>query len=163
MLKYQAVKKHITITKQGEVHHFQFVLPHEVAYIVGVEHCIRMLEVAPDPVAPGEDSVVETPSVNVIGQLRLHELGRANHFYAAELLEDKNVTIVPDFSDSSIIGTTQWANGHLKREETINLKQTAGIIKGHFTDNYGLLTGVAPHYEVSITLWCKQKEAVNDC
>ena len=179
MMQEQVVITPITITKAGQIKHFQIKLPKTAKRIIGVELGGRLLtntkeqviaqiaiaEVAVQntevmaeaiPVMAELIPVVERPTAfkrnTFIGELKLQSCEEANIFYAGHLQTDNNLGY-GDFSQNRFWKINPFTHQAMAFEETIIVDADSTIIQGVYKDHIGKQRKQDINYLVNVYVW----------
>lgn len=174
MMQEQVVITPITITKAGQIKHFQIKLPKTAKRIIGVEIGGRLLtnnkekvalsfvEVSSEimveviPVMAELIPAVERPTAfkrnTFIGELKLQSCEEANIFYAGHLQTDNNLGY-GDFSQNRFWKINPFTHQAMAFEETVIVDADSTIIQGVYKDHIGKQRKQDVNYLVNVYVW----------
>lgn len=179
MMQEQVVITPITITKAGQIKHFQIKLPKTAKRIIGVEIGGRLLTnskvngIAPiasaeiavratevmveaTPVIAELMPIVERPTAfkrnTLIGELKLQSCEEANIFYAGHLQTDNNLGY-GDFSQNRFWKINPFTHQAMAFEETVIVDADSTIIQGVYKDHIGKQRKQDVNYLVNVYVW----------
>ena len=174
MMQEQVVITPITITKAGQIKHFQIKLPKTAKRIIGVEIGGRLLtnskekialsvvEVSPEmmvevmPIMAELAPAVERPTAfkrnTFIGELKLQSCEEANIFYAGHLQTDNNLGY-GDFSQNRFWKINPFTHQAMAFEETVIVDADSTIIQGVYKDYIGKQRKQDVNYLVNVYVW----------
>ncbi len=184
MMREGVIIKTISIKRQGERKHFQFRLPKDTKFIIGVEYGGRLISrtegtiEAPAPKAEAKTdaklieaihSTVESAAVRddkpkaifkrnqLIGELKLQSCEEANWFYAADVfVNDANLNW-GDFSQTGF-PVNDFTHGNKRTEEIVKVDAESTIINGWYLDALGKSQKLDINYEIKVYVWINVEE-----
>ena len=158
MMQEQVVITPITITKAGQIKHFQIKLPKTAKRIIGVEIGGRLLTDSKvngiAPIASAEIAVraTEFKRNTFIGELKLQSCEEANIFYAGHLQTDNNLGY-GDFSQNRFWKINPFTHQAMAFEETVIVNADSTIIQGVYKDSIGKQRQQDVNYLVNVYVW----------
>ena len=174
MKKQRCVVKIISISRKGEVNHFQVRIPENAKIITGIETAVRMkgiFAITPDyfsvpNIGPGIgnppisdfpfDSDLTIPVMKAfVGELKLQSCEEANVFYATDITDpsvQENLERVP--TPSAIIEKV-WTHGYKRELKEVLVNGNTTVLSGLYKDQLGAMQGRDAAYDVFIYVWYK--------
>ena len=185
MKKNRCIVQIISITRQGEVKHFQVRIPSDAKYLVGIETAVRLKGIqnfgANPIISPSPNGNVSPPLVNpfsnfnnapfsdavpfrssLVGELKLQSCEEANVFYATNVTDptaQENFDKIP--TPSAIIENV-WTHGYKRELEKILVDGNTTVLSGLYKDKLGLSQKRDTSYDVFLYVWYKLKTKTND-
>lgn len=175
MMQEQVCITQLTISKAGQVKHFQIRLPKTAKKVIGVEiggrfykdkrvkavattaaASIAIAAIGKEPIAiSGVTSEIKrTPFKRnqLVGELKLQSCEEANVFYAGELRIDSNMAY-GDYTKS-----TQWIPEVFTHqmqtfEDVVITNADSTVINGMYKDNIGIQLNQDVNYLLNVYLW----------
>lgn len=170
MMQEQVVIIPITISKAGQIKHFQIKLPKTAKRIIGVELGGRLLtetkvkevtlhsnnEISVKGIEMIGSAIIERPTAfkrnTFIGELKLQSCEEANIFYAGHLQTDNNLGY-GDFSQNRFWKINPFTHQAMAFEETVIVDAESTIIQGVYKDRIGEQHETDVNYLVNVYLW----------
>lgn len=179
MMKEQVCITPVTISKAGQVKHFQIKLPKTAKKVIGVEIGGRFLRETkgkeaiavlanvsdvPKTIEPVRNELqtyangtVESQRTpfkrnTLIGDLKLQSCEEANIFYAGELRIDNNLHY-GDFSNNRFWRAEPFTHQMQTFEDVVITNADSTILLGMYKDNIGLETKRDMNYTVNVYVW----------
>ena len=175
MIREQVVITPVTITKAGQIKHFQIKLPKTAKRIIGVEIGGRLLvdskervylsavAISPEITAEAMPVMAELMAASVerptafkrntlIGELKLQSCEEANIFYAGHWQTDNNLGY-GDFSQNRFWQPAPFTHQAMAFEETVIVDADSTIIQGVYKDHVGKQRKQDINYLVNVYVW----------
>jgi len=167
----EVVVTSLSITKAGQIKHFQVKLPNNTKQIIGVElggrwrgqigaiGTISFPTTSPFPDTTAGEALFFKRNA-LIGEVRLQSCEKANIFFAGELKLDNNMGF------GVFAQSTQWKPKPFTQqmqwlEETVVVDGKSTIIQGVYKDCYGTLTGLLTKCTVNVYVWTETEQLTN--
>ncbi len=180
----------ISISRKGEVKHFQVKVPENAKVITGIETAVRMkgiqnfgvLPVVPNvPNANGGFPLV-SPFVGVsppnpfgaigndavqfrsslVGELKLQSYEEANVFYATNVTDPSANENLDRIQTPSEIIENVWTHGYKRELEEVLIYGNTTVLAGLYRDKLGAMQNRDASYDVFLYVWYKLKTKKDD-
>jgi hypothetical protein len=153
----------ISISKAGQICHFQVKLPKNTKCVTGVQLGARWTgQVSSDgkipmPINPNLPEPNEWRSIffqrNILlGEVKLQSCEKANIFYAGQVQLDNNLRYGV-FGQNNFWRPQPFTQQIQWFEDVAQADGISTIIQGVYQDRYGTSTGNIPEYTVNVYVW----------
>ena len=161
MKRARVIIKEISITKQGEVHHFQIKLPKNAIRICAID--TDFLIVTPVKSLP-TNPVTKRPFLKwekfknpTLGRLKLQSSERTNIFYS-DWVKFKWLNGGLDDMSYGLFPISPYSLNKPTVPKTVEVPNTTTVINGLFTDTIGILLKQPLAYKIKVFMWIETQE-----
>lgn len=166
MSRQRAIITTITISRQGEIKHFQVKIPDNAAFITGIETGVRMKQSLKDFRPPAERKEKIPPPVNpfaiiisevLVGELKLQSCEEANIFYSADVKERNEE--IKSGEGMGFYREKSWTHGLKRQLDKITVDGDTTILSGIYKDRISEMLKRDIPYEVNIYVWYEMRSS----
>jgi hypothetical protein len=173
MFKERVIITKLSITKVGQIVHFQVKIPRDAIRIIGVElsgcysnppmerqAAFAKLALATEARMSRSFSILQFTSSPFVGDVRLQSCEDTNVFYSDDVyLADYNLGY-GDFSATALFPATSETHGYKRYEYVVNTNGETTILKGIYRDRQTANSNPQYTYTVNVYVWyekiCKE-------
>lgn len=169
MKKRRCTVQIISITRKGELKHFQVRIPENAEAITGIETAVRMKGIVVFPSSMLSFAVISPPPPDVdfgvivpaqtplAGELKLQSCEEANVFYATNVIDPSVQENLSNIPTPSAIVENVWTHGYKRELEEVLVDGNTTVLAGMYRDKMGIIQNRNVSYDVFLYVWYRIK------